>query len=211
MRVYKFLSLKFGLKSLGEKRLKISALDDLNDLFDLVPYEMTDKQRRKAFRIWQLGMAKKFGVLCFSSEWCDPVIWAHYSDKHRGLCLGFDLADGLGRRVEYVDKRLAFPASRESLTGEALLYTKYANWAYEKEVRCFAQLDKTSQSSDGLYFMDFATEMKLVEVIAGARCPVSERKIREALRPLEEVVLIKARAGFHRFEIVPDQRGFTTS
>jgi len=39
MRVYKFMTAEFGMKSLREKRLKISLLDDLNDPFDLLPYE----------------------------------------------------------------------------------------------------------------------------------------------------------------------------
>jgi hypothetical protein len=40
MRVYKFLTAEFGMKSLREKRLKISIFDDLNDPFDLLPYEV---------------------------------------------------------------------------------------------------------------------------------------------------------------------------
>jgi hypothetical protein len=37
MRVYKFLSEHFGLKSLYERRLKISRLYELNDPFDHTP------------------------------------------------------------------------------------------------------------------------------------------------------------------------------
>jgi hypothetical protein len=50
MRAYRFLNEKFGLISLREKRLKISLLDDLNDPFELLPYEMTDPNRRIALR-----------------------------------------------------------------------------------------------------------------------------------------------------------------
>ena len=37
------------------------------------------------------------------------------------------------------------------------------------------------------------------------------RFLRHALRPLSKVKLIKGRPGFHRFEIVKDQRGFRAS
>jgi hypothetical protein len=211
MRVYKFLCAKFGMKSLREKRLKISTLDDLNDPFDLIPYEMTDYARRTAFRSWQSDLTRKYGVMCFSSEWCDPVIWAHYSDKHKGLCLGFDIPSEAARRVDYVDKRLPFPKNQQLLTGEALLFTKYSNWAYEKEVRCFATLDLTTKTDEGLFFMDFGEDLKLREVVAGARCELSEDEIRNAANPIQNVQLTKARAGFHRFEVVENKQGFSNS
>lgn len=44
MRAYKFLDQKFGLKSLSERRLKISTLHDLNDPFELLPYEMSSER-----------------------------------------------------------------------------------------------------------------------------------------------------------------------
>ena len=30
------------------------------------------------------------GVLSFSKTSTDALLWAHYADGHRGLCLGFD-------------------------------------------------------------------------------------------------------------------------
>ena len=43
MRVYKFLDAHFGLKTLYEQRLKISKIDDLNDPFELLPFDLTDR------------------------------------------------------------------------------------------------------------------------------------------------------------------------
>jgi hypothetical protein len=85
MRVYKFLDLVFGLKALREKRLKISTVEDLNDPFELLPYEMTNRSQRSAFRKTRKELDSRRGMLCFSAEWKEPVIWAHYSDKHRGI------------------------------------------------------------------------------------------------------------------------------
>jgi hypothetical protein len=50
--------------------------------------------------------------------------------------------------------------------------------------------------------MDFDENLRLVEVIAGARCTLAQDDIREALKPLQSVEMIKACAGFHKFEIV---------
>jgi hypothetical protein len=204
--VYKFLTAEFGMKSLREKRLKISTLDDLNDPFDLLPYEMRKRHIRLAFKSLTADFVRIQGIICFSSSWKDPVIWAHYSDKHKGLCLGFEVPKRLGRRVGYVKRRLPFP-EHQVMSSEPMLFTKYANWSYEKEVRCFRPLLENTKSGD-LYFMDFGKELRLVEVIAGARCKVTENELRSAIEPLKGVKLTKARAGFRRFEVVENQRGF---
>jgi hypothetical protein len=203
MRVYKFLNAEFGMKSLREKRLKISIFDDLNDPFDLLPYKMT--KNRLNFISLITHIADTFGIVCFSSSWRDPVIWAHYSDKHKGLCLGFEIPERLGQKVRYVKRRLPLP--RHRVLNESLLFTKYVNWSYEKEVRCFRPFLQSTKSGN-LYFMEFGEELKLVEVIVGARCEIAETDIRCAIEPLKDIELIKARAGFKRFEVVEDHRGF---
>ncbi|HXM22427.1 MAG TPA: DUF2971 domain-containing protein [Terriglobales bacterium] len=206
MRAYKFLDSNFGLKSLREKRLKISTLHDLNDPFELLPYELSDRNLRRALRATRDELATRRGILCFSADWKDPVIWAHYSDKHRGLCLGFEIPDEQCRRVKYVPKRLPFPAGPVLGDAETLLFTKFINWKYEQEIRVWAALNS---KEDGLYFSYFGEAFRLVKVIAGARCTLLENEIAQALSPLaENVVVIQARAGFKEFEIVKDKRGF---
>jgi hypothetical protein len=205
MRVYKFLDEHFGMKSLAEKRLKISTLDDLNDPFELLPFGMTDKTKRQGLSAARKTWGMTRGILCFSSDWQDPVIWAHYSDKHRGMCLGFDIPDKAGQRVRYIRERLSLPEKLELDDANAWIFTKYANWSYEREIRCCSTLE---DKSNGLYFMDFGESLNLVEVIAGARCSLKRDGIIAALRPLDKVELMKARPGFTRFEIVQDQRGF---
>jgi len=200
MRLYKFLTAEFGMKTIREKRLKISTLDDLNDPFDLLPYEMRKLHIRRAFKSLTADFTRILGIICFSSNWKDPVIWAHYSDKHKGLCLGFEVPKRLGRKVRYVKKRLLFP-EHQVLSSEPMLFTKFASWAYEKEVRSFRPLLESTKSGN-LYYMDFGGDLKLVEVIAGARCRVTESGLRSAIKPLEGVKLKRARAGFRRFEVV---------
>jgi len=68
MRVYKFLDAKFGLKSLAEKRLKISTVEDLNDPFELLPFGMVDKTNWMALNNARTIWAATHGMLCFSSD-----------------------------------------------------------------------------------------------------------------------------------------------
>jgi hypothetical protein len=206
MRAYKFLDEKFGIKSLQEKRLKISVLDDLNDPFELLPYEMSDRNKRSALNATRRQMASNRGLLCFSATWKDPVLWAHYADKHKGLCLAFDVPQETCKAVNYQKRRLKLPARPSLPDAEALIFTKYANWQYEQELRIWAALNTCD---NGLYFADFGPTLKLEKVIAGARCSLSERQVEAAIGPLsEDVIIMKARAGFKEFEIVKDQLGF---
>ncbi len=206
MHVYKFLDERFGLKSLREKRLKISTLPDLNDPFELLPYDLSNRNYRNAMRATRAELATRRGIVCFSSDWRDPVMWAHYSDKHRGICLGFEIPDGVGKRISYVSRRLPFPTDPGLDDAEVMLFTKFSNWAYEQEIRVWAALN---DRENGIYYADFGESLTLVSVIAGARCTLSLADIDEAidLQP-KGVTVIKARAGFTKFEIVKDKRGF---
>jgi hypothetical protein len=205
MRVYRFLDAHFGLKSLYEKRLKIATLDSLNDPFELLPFDLSDKSQRGAALETRKTLAANRGVLCFSASWHDPVIWAHYSDKHKGICLGFDVPDAVALPVRYESQRLPFPMPPTEDDMKAMLWTKFDNWAYEEEIRIWASLD---EHEDGIYYKDFDDNVRLKEVIAGARCTVPEHAFQRALKPFPSVKPVKARAGFKKFEVVLDKRGF---
>lgn len=206
MRVYKFLDEEFGLKTLRERKVKISTLDDLNDPFELLPYDIRDKNLRRVLQNTRNTVARNRGMLCFSAGWRDPVIWAHYARKHHGFCLGFEVPDETCKRVRYVSRRLTFPRVPGPADSDALLFTKYANWAYEEEIRIWAALN---EKEDDLYFSKFGDHLRLFKVIAGARCLIPEKVIKETLgTSADEMTLIKARAGFGKFEVVKNERGF---
>jgi hypothetical protein len=206
MRAYKFLDAHFGLRSLTEKRLKISTLQDLNDPFELSPYDLSNPPDRMAMRQYLREMTARYGLLCFSSDWKDPVIWAHYGDKHRGICLGFEIPADKCKTITYVPQRLAFPTSPTKEDSERILFTKYINWEYEQEVRMWARLN---EKDNNLYFASFGEDLKLVKVVAGARYELSENDIVQALGPLaKNVIVIQARAGLKKFEIVENKQGF---
>lgn len=211
MRAYRFLDAHFGLKSLYEKRLKISRIDDLNDPFEFSPFDLSDPNQRLAVRLTRKEIGRKCGVLCFSAAWKNPVIWAHYGDRHRGLCLGFEIPDerDVGRKVEYVAEKLSLPEPPTFADAQAMIFTKFKDWAYEEEIRVWVQLN---DEEDGLFYSDFTDTLQLKEVIAGANCTVPRPAIERALgHQATSISIIKARAGFTKFEVVVDQRGFAAT
>ena len=38
-------------------------------------------------------MLLRYGVCSFSTDETNPLLWSHYSDEHRGLCLMYDIPD----------------------------------------------------------------------------------------------------------------------
>jgi hypothetical protein len=217
MRAYKFLTTEFGLKSLRERRLKQSRINELNDPFELTPYDITDPELRQVFLKTRDDIHDNRGVVCFSADWNDPVIWAHHSEKHQGLCLGFEIPDMKGDpdndesgHVKYIADPLYFPPDFSELREKdrlqivrTVLFTKFKHWQYEHEIRVWAPLQ---HEESGFYFLEFDEKLKVVEVIIGAKCKVSRTEITEALGPTgSEVKIIKARAAYDRFQMIPDE------
>lgn len=217
MRVYKFLDATFGLKTLYEKRMKQSRVNELNDPFELTPYDLTNASIRKVFLQTRDNVSEERGLVSFSFGWRDPVIWAHYSDKHRGLSLGFEVPDMKGdvendecACVSYIKDPLDFPLGFSELGDKErfeiirkILFTKFKHWEYEREVRLWGPLQR---EESGLHFLEFCENLRIAEVIVGASCALTRCAIIRALGALaSDVKIIKARASYDKFEMVEDE------
>jgi hypothetical protein len=134
----------------GNKKLYLSSPSDFNDPFDC----SLDESYRLSFIEWGIG--------CFSSHQNHILMFSHYADKHRGICIGFDSAKlaktisapekGLEahiRPVWYVDVMppLAFESE------PALCATcKHGVWGYEDEYRLFMVKDACVRPSRSYAF-----------------------------------------------------------
>jgi hypothetical protein len=214
MRVYHLLSAKWARDDLMRRRLKVARFADLNDPFELVASNLSDKPLRRRFTRWKRPTLAAYGVLCFSRSWRSPVLWSHYADKHSGVCLGFDVPTEILKDISYVATRL--PLSEADLRSggptdalrERLFCTKFQHWEYEKEVRWILRLQDVVK--DGChYFQPFDARLRLKEVIAGARCPLSQRQLLDSLgADAADVAVTLARPAFTSFSVVEDRRGF---
>ena len=208
MRVYHFLSAENALDDLSRRQIKLSEIDNLNDPFELWCVAQGDHRIREALRGWKNDMAQRFGMLCFTKHWRNPVLWSHYSDTHRGICLGLDVDERGLMPIRYVRERpsLRLPPTLETIN--ELLYTKYCDWSYEEELRCWFSLDERDAST-GHYFYSFDEKVRLREVIAGPLCDTPKGTIDAALKGYEaDIRVVKARLAFKTFQIVENRRGF---
>ena len=99
-RLYKFTKAEFALSALRSRRLKISTLDDLNDPFDQYSVDTTDQGVAAFLEQYLLHFRAKNGLLCFSRNWDNLLLWSHYANSHAGICLGFDIPDDSAHELE---------------------------------------------------------------------------------------------------------------
>ena len=200
MRVYHFLNKKYGLESLKKRRLKIAEIMSLNDPFELLSINLSDPLLRRTFNETKVALSNKRGILCFSKDWRNPVQWAHYSDKHKGICIGFDVPDDHLAKVNYARNRLRPRNEIDEQFMLKVLSTKFSHWRYEQEYRVFISLeDKTGD----YYFKYFSGELTPKQVIVGAMSDISRADIDQALGDMKaDIEVFKARPAFRTFRIV---------
>ncbi|WP_169819440.1 DUF2971 domain-containing protein [Pseudohongiella acticola] len=193
------------MKSIKERRLKVARILELNDPFEFLGANLKDREFRRAMNNIKEKLSETKGLLCFSKTWNNPVLWSHYADHHRGVCLEFEIPEKNLSKVDYVEERIQYSGDIDTSLMRRFLTTKFEHWSYEQEYRAFIGLDLES-AEDGLYFMDFDDNLVLKSVIIGHSSLVTRLDVSTALGSIKgEVETFKARAAFTRFEVIRNE------
>lgn len=94
--------------------------------------------------VFEVKEAEKYKVLSFSKTCFSPVMWSHYGDNRKGVCLGFykgnpycqdnQSAFKEAEKVTYSNKDLGFSVDVKMAVKGNLLH-KQKEWEYEQEWR----------------------------------------------------------------------------
>ena len=213
MRLYHLSTAEYGLSNIERRRLKIARFEDLNDPFELRSISSTTGDVRTALERTRTQLGANHSMICFSAGWKNPVLSSHYGDRHRGIALGFDVADACVAQVSYRRRRTPYaPIAIRSESGNAeramfaLLTTKYSHWRYENEWSAFLSLE--DQDSEGEnYLADFSDMIRLREVIVGAAATISRSDVAVALGDLARGVRVfRVRLAFGSFNVVRQRK-----
>lgn len=112
------------------------------------------------------------GIVSFSTRPNCPLLWSHYGDQHKGICVGYSapykvplepVAYGGERSVKasLVLKMVDGDQQAKECVDKAVLLKKAKSWGYEKEWRLI-----------GPPGINYST-LELEEVIFGLRCPLA--------------------------------------
>lgn len=208
MRVYYYTAEQYALSNIIEERIKISSLDELNDPFEFLGVSLGDTEFRRAFKAGRDEAAKECGIISFSKDWNNPLLWAHYGDKHKGICLGFDIHGSHIKEVTYYPERMTIDLDMDKkfggLTIENLLCAKFVGWSYENEVRVI--VPRETKDASGLYFTAFEGNMELKEVILGPRSNLKPSQVSKYLCSYEyRVEVFQSRIAFTKYEVVKNK------
>lgn len=133
-----------------------SYADVLNAVWDAYPFS---EEERKFYKEKIDEQLSNTGICSFSKTRKNQLMWAHYAEEHRGICIGFNehllRPEGsllypvdVSYQADYPYQEIIdrfkffenFPGENNinSVAGDILhsiLGTKYSNWKYEKERR----------------------------------------------------------------------------
>ena len=171
-KYYHFLSYKHAISDLECGRIKVARFNALNDPFEMLPYRRFNLRERQPYNKVFQAVSNDWGLLCFSPNYIDQLLWAHYADGHKGIALGFKINSGDFFDVKYTPNeiRTRIKLSKDYEENERqyldLARTKYKEWIYEKEHRILIKLEDCDQEGD-LFFVRFGQRIDLKEVVLG--------------------------------------------
>ena len=207
-RVYHFVREKWALCNIRQQRLKVATFDNINDPFELLGIHLEDKSIRQKYRQWRTSIAQKWGLLCFTKSWRNPLLWSHYADSHKGICLGFDVPTHVLRPVKYEQYRLPSDHWTGNVEISPIMWTKFTRWKYEEEQRWIVSLQECRRE-ENLYFLPFGNDLIFRELIVGIRSNLKKYQIEKELGKMKgSVRLIRTREAFKTFRVVTQEQGF---
>lgn len=137
MRLFYFTKLEH-LPSILETGIRSSALESVNDPYEISAIKIYPNTKELIqLKDYPQIFNKRF--ICLSGSYNNSLMWAHYADKHKGVCLGIDIKDDDVCKVTYSESILEI-YGKESLSLKdalSILTTKYKGWEYENEFRVF--------------------------------------------------------------------------
>ena len=145
MKVYKYHTINTNLlQSLTKEINWYSKLHLLNDPFECFFLDNTNSDTYKSF-------TSQLCVCCFSRNMNEILMWSHYANNHRGVCLEFEIIDeeiinGQLIAINYDNDIYAMDTIETTSSGHLslnitsngkFLATKFKNWSYEEELRTY--------------------------------------------------------------------------
>lgn len=155
---------------------------------------------------------EKFGVLSLSEVWNNILMWSHYGDFHKGICVGFHEEElrnsglfGKGGPVVYSENypeiypNFSPEISEEELLKQAYLQTHYKakDWEYEKEYRLMTTFASFLPPNRTVVIPDNC----FAEIILGLEFPVEQESELIQIAKAKNIPLFKAVKVPFKFEI----------
>jgi len=182
--------------------------------------EMLDNLRMMV--VWDVQWEKfqealgSFGIFSLTEDPTQVLMWSHYGSDHRGMVVEFNErhpwfdqrkpdADEFGHLVQVTYKKDPPPRTWGQLDGTAILYTKSAEWAYEREWRIIRPLQDGTEVSSGIFCFEVPPSAIRTVIFGYRSTPALENEVRASFGAnpaLGHVRFKRAKRGAAELELI---------
>ena len=145
-------------------------------------------------------MSEHTGVCCLSETPTSNLMWAHYADAHRGVCIGMELDHSDIRlahivQVRYRDQKVRIPPwflklseSERNDYYKDIAASKGTEWSYEKEHRLIANLEECQrlEAGDRTDFFQVLGPRDIKTIAVGFQC-TADSEVSRAVQPHKQI------------------------
>ena len=212
MKLFKYKSLspfEYVSDILFNSRFYAAKFFELND-----PMEGRfdhDPETKREFLLQVIAGKKRLNICSFSKDMGNLLLWAHYADSFRGICIEIEAEDTPDSKVVQVNySPFSVYVSNESASDldgipEIILRNKNEAWEYEEEVRI---LSKNQSIEEGVkinaIYLGLRTSPVMKDTIVqlvSDRIPVFETQINESTNTIERGLRYKRQKRMTKAEI----------
>jgi hypothetical protein len=163
------------------------------------------------------SLGSKLGLFSLSRRWNSSLMWAHYTNSHKGFCIGFernsDYFKTKGNPIDpifiiqpviYSENRIKVPVERGVKIDPKVVLTKSTDWKYEEEERVIALLDladKTIEAKPYNICLFKIPHKTISEIIVGAKIEDDNLKVIHSFCRKNDIDLYRSRLSDTKFEM----------
>lgn len=203
---------------LKKGELKFTKPSDFNDPFDCCPTQLREVPG-DAFphavgdmmnQSIQSATSMMHGIACLTPHADRMLMWSHYGNQHRSVCIGFDSqvllnnppinSEGNPLYEEIVE--VVYTSTRPNAESKEQFYHKSKEWSYEDEHRIISCAKKGFPTwGEGVWAIPTAA---IREIVLGARMlnNIEHKVVELAKSVIPDITIRKAVLHMHTFEIL---------
>ena len=189
--LYKYVSMEHLASTLENQRLYLNDGRNFNDPFELA---VTDRKTKR------IEFIEGLHILSLTNSYRKKLIWSHYTNSHKGVCLTVRVPKALVYPVCYTSKRVYTDSDIDRIlaTGKAsvkknlqkiytslsrekkIAFIKDRKWEYEKEYRIV--FDKEDESELICEEENWFMPVKITNIYLGVNFDKNDKKNTERIR-----------------------------
>lgn len=200
--LYKYISLKHATDIIEKQRLYLNDGKNTNDPFEVVVIDKNKLTTR---------LVEGLHILCLTNSFQNRLMWSHYAESNRGVCLTVKVPQSLVYNICYISKRIFEDSNLDGTINKCIAtmkkakkkpkivhedysllnndkkisYIKSSAWKYEKEYRIVFDKDDEKPFTDaGLLVQEgnkWFIKVKITNVYLGVNFDNNSAEVRHKI------------------------------